>query len=113
MSQKLLDSAKGLVTNSQLKSAKSSEILLKNLSFLTWLNETYKVIQNNIFHLALALNKHRLKTPVLLNTLFGPKFSISQYFDFLSNVTAANLFFCMTHSSWWSLSNGYIYIYIQ
>jgi len=35
MSQKLLDSAKGLVTNFQLKSAKSSEILLKNLSFST------------------------------------------------------------------------------
>jgi len=35
MSQKLLDSAKGLDTNFQLNSAKSSEILLKNLSFST------------------------------------------------------------------------------
>jgi len=33
MSQKLLDSAKGLVTNFQLKSAKSSEIMLKNVIF--------------------------------------------------------------------------------
>jgi len=30
MSPKLLDSAKGLVTNFRLKSAKSSEIMLKN-----------------------------------------------------------------------------------
>jgi len=35
VSQKLLDSAKSLVTNFQLKSAESSEILLKNLLFLT------------------------------------------------------------------------------
>jgi len=35
MSKTLSNSAKGLVTNFQLKSAKSSEILLKNLSFLT------------------------------------------------------------------------------
>jgi len=33
MSQKLLDSAKGLVTNFQLKSAKSCEILLKIVIF--------------------------------------------------------------------------------
>jgi len=31
----MLDSAKGLVTNFQLKSAKSSNILLKHMSFLT------------------------------------------------------------------------------
>ena len=41
----MLDSAKGLVTSFQLKSAKCSEILLKNMQFLTCLNETYKVIQ--------------------------------------------------------------------
>jgi len=35
MSKTLLDSAKGLVTSFQVKSAKSSEILFKNLSFLT------------------------------------------------------------------------------
>ena len=52
-----------------------------------------------IFRLALALNKHGLKMPVLANTLFGPQFSISQQFDFLSNVTAACLVLCMTHSS--------------
>jgi len=28
-----------------------------------------------IFRLALALNKHGLKMPVLANTLFGPQFS--------------------------------------
>jgi len=31
--------------------------------------------------------------PVLANTPFGPQFSISQHFDFLSNVTAACLVF--------------------
>jgi len=56
----------------------------------------YKII---IFRLALALNKHRLKLPVLANTLFGPQFSISQHFDFLNSATAACLIFCMTHSS--------------
>jgi len=38
----MLDSAKRFVTNFQLNSAKSSKILLKNLSFLTWLKETSK-----------------------------------------------------------------------
>jgi len=33
--RKLLDFAKSLFTNFQLKSAKSSEVLLKNLLFLT------------------------------------------------------------------------------
>jgi len=44
--RKLLDSAKSLVTNFQLKSAKSSEIPLKNMSFLRWLKETYEVMQH-------------------------------------------------------------------
>jgi len=35
-----------------------------------------------IFRLALALNKHGLKMPVLANTLFGPQFSISQHLTF-------------------------------
>jgi len=43
--RKLLDFAKSLFTNFQLKSAKSSEVLLKNLLFLTWLKVTYKVTQ--------------------------------------------------------------------
>jgi len=60
--------------------------------------------------LALALNKHGLKMPVLATTLFGPQFSVSQHFDFLSNVTAAYLVFCMTHSSWRSLSNGCMFL---
>jgi len=66
------------------------------MSFLTWLKETCYTIYL-IFRLALTLNKHGLKMPVLANTLFGPQFSISQHFDFLSNVTA-DLFFCMTHT---------------
>jgi len=41
----MLDSAKSLVTNFHLKSAKSSDILLKNLLFITWFKETYKVMQ--------------------------------------------------------------------
>jgi len=48
--------------------------------------------------------------PVLANTLFGPQFSISQHFDFLSNVTAAYLVFCMTQSYWQYLSNGCVFI---
>jgi len=81
--KKLLNSAKSLFTNFQLKSATSSEILLNNLSFLTWLKETYEVIQYTvlIFHLAIALNKHGLKMPALPNTLFGPQFSFSQHFE--------------------------------
>jgi len=42
--KKLLDSVKRLVTNFQLKSAKSNEILSKNLSFFIWLKETYTAI---------------------------------------------------------------------
>ena len=37
--KKLLDSVESLVINFQLKSAKSNEILLQNLPFLTWLKE--------------------------------------------------------------------------
>jgi len=53
-----------------------------------------------IFRLALALNKHELKMPVLANTRFGPQFSISQNFAFVSNITAAYLVFRVTHSSY-------------
>ena len=53
----------------------------------------YKIL---IFRLALALSGNQLQMPVLASTLFGPQFSISQHFDFLSNVTAAYLVFCMT-----------------
>jgi len=45
MSKELLDSAKSLVTKFQLKSVKSSEILLKNMLILRRLKETYEVIQ--------------------------------------------------------------------
>jgi len=47
--KKLQDSAKRFVTNFQLYSAKSSEILLKNLSFLTWLKEANKLTQYTSF----------------------------------------------------------------
>ena len=43
--KKLLDSAKSLVANFKLKSAKSSEVTLKNLLFLAWLKETEKIAQ--------------------------------------------------------------------
>ena len=46
------------------------------------------------FRLALALSKHGLKMPALANKLFGPQVSLSQHFDFLSNVTVAYLVCC-------------------
>jgi len=53
---------------------------------------------NMILH---SLSKHGLKMPVLAKTFLGPQFSISQVFDFLSNVNAAFLVFCktLTHRS--------------
>jgi len=63
-----------------------------------------------IFRLVLTLNKHGLKILVLVNTLSGPQFSISQHFDVLSNVTA-DLGFCVTHSLWRSVSNGCMFLY--
>ena len=104
--KKLLDFAKSLFTNFQLKSANSSEILVKNLLLLRWSEETYKVKQINntlIFLLALALNEHGLKMPVLATTLFGSQYSFIQYFE--QRICSLPRF-CMTHSSWWSLSNG-------
>jgi len=50
--KKLLNSAENLVTSFQLKSAKSCEILRKNLLFLWWLKSTYKVT-NQLFVLHL------------------------------------------------------------
>jgi len=64
-----------------------------------------------IFRPGFAFSKHAgMKMPVLANTPFGPQFSISQHFDFLSNVTAAYLIFCMAHSSWRSFSNGCMFL---
>jgi len=98
MSQKLLEFAKSLITDFQLKSAKSTEILFEICYFIwTWLKETYKVI-NLIFRLALALNKHGLKMPVMANTLFGSQFSFCQHFEQLN--CSLLRFFCMTYSSW-------------
>jgi len=46
--------------------------------------------------------------PVLATTLFGPQFfSVNT----LSNEIAGYLVFCMTHSSWRSLSNGCMFLY--
>jgi len=53
----LLDSSESLVTKFQLKSAESSEILLKNLLFLTWLKETYKVMQYTVHGKKSSLRK--------------------------------------------------------
>jgi len=58
-----------------------------------------------IFRIAIAPNEHGLKMTVLATTLFGPQFSFIQY------VIAAYLVFCMTHSSWQSLSNGCMFLY--
>jgi len=55
----------------------------------------YKGIQLLIFRLALTLNEHVLKIPVLANTLFGPLFSISQHFE-QRNCSLPH--FCTTHS---------------
>ena len=111
MSQKLLDSAKDLVTNFQLKYAKSSEILLKKSVILTWLNETYEVCKITIFCLVLALSKHQLRMPILANTLFGPQFSITQHFDLLSNATAAYLF--LYDTQFLTISFKWLQIYMQ
>jgi len=48
---------------------------------------------------------------VLANTLFGPQFSIIQHFDFLSNVTAAYLVFCMTQ--FLTISFKWLDVYMQ
>jgi len=63
-----------------------------------------------IFRLAVALIGHGLKMPILATSLFGPQFFVSQHFDFLSNVIATCLVFCMTHSYWRSLSNGCMFL---
>jgi len=66
------------------KSAESSEILSKIVIFDMIERSLQKLYNILIFRLPLALNKHRLKMPVLANTPFGPQFSISQHFDILS-----------------------------
>jgi len=38
-------------------------------------------LSNIIFRLALALNEHGLKMPILANTRFGRKISLSQHFE--------------------------------
>jgi len=51
--------------------------------FSARLKETYGVIACNIliYRLPPALNKHGLKMPDLVNTIFGPQFSFSQSFE--------------------------------
>ena len=109
--KKLLDSAESLVTNFQLKSAISSEVLLKNRSFLTW--ETYKVKQYTNFSPWIRFLQACWTENAGLgqHTPFGPQFSISLYFDFLSKITAACLIFCMTNSSCRSFSNGCLFLH--
>jgi len=79
--KKLLDSAKSLVTKFRLKSAKSSEILLKICYFCDNQNRLMKLYNILILCFSLALNEHGLKMTILANTLFGPQISFSQYFE--------------------------------
>jgi len=44
-------------------------------------NGLKNTVQYINFRLALALNEHGLKMPVLANTLFYPQFSFSQHFE--------------------------------
>jgi len=78
---KLLDSAKSLVTNFQLKFAKSSEILLKICYFYDDKLKPIKLYNILTFRLALTFNEHGLKMPVLANTLFGPQIYFSKHFE--------------------------------
>jgi len=60
VSQKLLEFAKSLVTDFQLKSLKSSEILFK-ICNLNMIERNLSCYTNLIFHLAPVLSKHGLK----------------------------------------------------
>ena len=96
--ENLLDPAKNLLTNFQLKSAKSSEILPKNLLF--WGTKTCKAIYQFLVLQSLLVDKGRkcLSWP--------PHFSAHNFLtvDSLSNVTAAYLL-CMTDRFWQYLPN--------
>ena len=74
----------------------------------TWSKKPVK-LYNLIFPFALALNKHGLKMTVLANAHFGPQFWFCQHFD--QRNYSLLCFFCMTHSSWRSLSNGCMSLY--
>jgi len=102
--KKLLDSAKSFVTNFQLKSAKSSEILLKNRLSLRWLKETYKVMQYS------NLSSCTCSQWAWAEDAYLDHHNVLSV-NILSNVTAAYLVYCMTHSSWRSLSNGCMFLY--
>jgi len=54
-------------------------------------------------YLNLSTPLHGLKMTVLANTRFGPRFSFSPHFE-KHNCSLPR--FCVTHSSWRSLSNG-------
>jgi len=64
-----------------------------------------------LYNLICSLSKHGLKMPVLANTLFRPQFSFSQHFEQCS--CSLLRFFCMTHSSWWYLSNSCMFLYCK
>jgi len=61
-----------------------------------------------IFHLALALNEHGLKIPVLANILFGPQFSISQHCE-QRNCSLPH--FCSTQ--FLAISFKWLHVFIQ
>jgi len=91
--RKLLDSAKNLVTNFRLKSAKSSEILLKNLVFLRWLKETYTVMQYTSINFSSCTHSQWAwaENADLDHHTFRPNDFVSV--NILSNVTAPYLVF--------------------
>jgi len=56
-----------------------------------------KLLNVLVFRLALTLNEHGLKMPILTTTLFGPQFSLSQHFE--QRNCSLPRFFHMTHIS--------------
>ena len=96
--RKLLDSAKSLVTNFQLKSAKSSEILLKNMLFLRSLKETHEVMQHKTISFSSCTRSQcaRAENADLDHHTFRPNDFVS--INILSNVTAAYLAFFVWHT---------------
>jgi len=62
-----------------------------------------------IFCLALALNEHGLKVPVLANTLFSPHFSFSQHFEQWS----CNLLCVLYDTHFLMISFKWLLVFIQ
>ena len=107
VSQKLLEFAKSFVTDFQLKSSKSSEILL-NVCYLNMIKKEPIKLYNLIFRL------HSFSVSMGWNCRSWPThFSAHNFLsvNILSNVTAAYFVFCITHRSWRSLSNSCTFLY--